>query len=489
MSLIAGFIGPAYRVRTRNMAAEVCRNRYIETIDEQKNVKRQMLVRAPGITLDATAAVPDTVSRGNFSQDGRTWTVIGGTLYERTAAGTLVSCGAIANDGRLCTFASNGRGGEQLAICGAGRLYVLNLITNALTETLLPLTNPAGVVDFIDGYLLLTELDSLRTYFTHLEDFSVIDALDFFAVSQTSSNVVGIKVIGARIWVLQSQSGSVYYDSGDADNPFVPYPSTVMQEGLQNRYAVVIVGETLVWLSQDNQGFARVVQAQTPTPNRISTPAIEFALSQAGSLNDAEMYAYEQEGHAFAVLTCPSLGDHGQTWVYDDREKAWHERSSWDSNGGFDKQWRVRGICNANGTLLVGDWNTANVGVLDLNVSTEYGETMRSVRRAPFISAENQWLFIDQIEMGLESGVGVISGQGLNPELMLSISRDSGHSWSPPTNASFGVLGAYNAMPAWRRLGRVRADRFVLEISETDPVGGAWGPGIWMRAQPGTGQV
>ena len=54
------------------------------------------------------------------------------------------------------------RGGEQLAICGGGAVYVLDLETNVLTGPIaLPLTNAAVQIEMIDGYCLLLEADTV----------------------------------------------------------------------------------------------------------------------------------------------------------------------------------------------------------------------------------------------------------------------------------------------------------------------------------------
>ena len=91
--------------------------------------------------------------------------------------------------------------------------------------------------------------------------------------------------------------------------------------------------------------------------------------------------------------------------------------------------------------------------------------------------------------MGLESGLGTDGGQTEDPQLMLEISRDSAHTWDPPLLAPIGEVGRYEDRPVWNQLGRVRTDRLVIQISQTDPVAANWGPGLWLRATPGTGQL
>jgi hypothetical protein len=490
MALWPQFVGPSYRARSASIAADALGNLYTEQTENASEAKQTTYYGTPGCKLQTTVAT--AVCRGSFAEDGRQWTVIGDQLYPlftdpvSGAVTAGASLGTISNDGLPVSFASNGRGGEQLVIVGGGQLKVLSLTTNVLTPAIvLPLTNAPIQIDFTDGFFLLVEANTIRVWFSALEDGTLWDALDFFAVSLTSSNVIGIKVMRDRVWVYQSQTAMIYYDSGDADNPFVPYPGSVMQEGAISPWSIIVVGEAIFWAGQDNQGRNRFVMATDYSPVVISTPPISFALASYPTTTDIEVLGYEEEGHPFVIWTCP----HGSTWAYDVREKMWHERYGWDPVAGVRTRWRARGSCATDVGIIVGDFANGNIYTLDLDTFTDNGTTIQRLRRAPYLSAENQWLFLDRFELGIQAGVGLSTGQGSAPVLMLSLSRDSGNTWSPPTTASMGAQGEYGARAIWRKLGRARADRLVLEVTQTDPVRAVWGPGAWLKARPGSGQL
>ena len=107
------------------------------------------------------------------------------------------------------------------------------------------------------------------------------------------------------------------------------------------------------------------------------------------------------------------------------------------------------------------------------------------MRRAPYLGTEARWVFLDRIELGIESGVGLVSGQGVDPQVLLNISTDSGKSWTSAGTASLGKMGETDQMAVWRCCGRARLDRLVLEIVITDPVKRVLGPGLWITATPG----
>jgi hypothetical protein len=67
--------------------------------------------------------------------------------------------------------------------------------------------------------------------------------------------------------------------------------------------------------------------------------------------------------------------------------------------------------------------------------------------------------------------VGLVVGQGNDPQAMLRWSDDGGHTWSNEHWKSMGAIGQYGYRTIWRRLGMTQKlrDR-VYEVSGTDPV-------------------
>ena len=483
-SLWPQFIGGEATARSGNIDTEALINLYRQTTASDVNAKAAALYGTPGLKLLLT--VGDTVCRGLWSADGRTFVVVGGTFGElNLSTNTFTSYGAIANDGHPVFMVSNGRGGEQLMIVGGGQVKIFRFTTNVLSGAItLPLSNAPVMGGFINGRFLLTEASTIRIWFSAIEDGTTWNALNFFARSETADNVVGIAVIRDRILVIGSQTSELFYnDTSDPLVPFLPYPGTSMNQGATSPWSIAVRDEVVQWCAQSATGQARIVQVQGSVPQIISTPDTGFAWGSYASLASVEALAYEQEGHPFTLWTFPE-GD--TTWGWDARESQWHQRLEFDTTLGLYHRWRARGCCAVGQQIIVGDYQNGNIYQLDLETFTDNGATIKRLRRAPYLSGENQWLFLDQVEVGIQSGVGLVSGQGSDPQLMLRTSGDSGHTWNP-TTTSTGALGQYNGVARWYRLGRFRADRLVLEVSQTDPVRTVWGPGAWLRATPGTG--
>jgi len=501
MPLWPQFIGPAYTMRSQNIDDEAAINIYLETVESNPNAKKSTFYGTPG--LINVGLVTDASCRGMFAQDGKQYAVIGSTFYEMTIAGSgpslmvtvTVRGTGLANDGRPVFMASNGDGGNQIAISSGGSLYIWNFNTNTFSGPItLPLTNAAGPVVFINSYFLLIEVNSLKVWFSEFEDGTTWNGLDFFANSNTSDRVVGMAVVHDNVRVFYSKTNMLWYDAGEADNPFLPYPGSVNEAGAVNATAIAKLGENIVWLSRNQWNVVQMMQVGTGDARVISTPAIEFALASYTTVADAEIAVYEQEQHQHAVWTFPTAD---ASWALDLREDRpnWHQRSSTLAGDPTTPpftihRWRVRGICAPGAqVILCGDYVTGNIYVLSLDTFTENCVAMLRLRRWPYPSAENQWLFIDQVELGNQGGVGKASGVGVNANVNLRISRDSGNTYAPTLTASMGLQNVFNQRTIWRKLGRVRADRLVGEVSMTDPVRCVWGPGLWLRTQDGSGQL
>lgn len=481
------FVGGFYKALSPSVAADQAINIFTETTQTQGNAKQVTIYGTPGRVLETTLATYP--NRGWFTQDGRTWTVSGNTLYERTAPATYVARGTITDDGFPVSFASNGKGGNQLGISAAGGIYMLNLVTNVLTgPVVLPFMDPVLLI-FIDGYFITNQANTPIQWFSALEDGTSWDALDFFTRSGTSDNTVGIAVSRDRVWVLGSKTSTQFYDSGDADTPFLPYPGTTFQTGLITPWLLTIYNDVLVWVAESARGQRRVVAATEPTPQTISTPPIESWLNSASTLADARMIGYEQEGHAFVpIITAPSTDGEIKTYGFDMAEKQWAARSKWNSISGVHERWPVAGSTATGGSVLVGDYQTGEVFTLELDAYDDDGGILMAERTAPYLSNGNNWVFINSIELAMQPGVGLTSGQGVDPKVELSISRDAAHTWVSAGFANLGRLGEYVTRAMWKRLGRAREDRLVIRVRQSDPVKRVW-QGLWLDLDRGTGQL
>jgi hypothetical protein len=146
----------------------------------------------------------------------------------------------------------------------------------------------------------------------------------------------------------------------------------------------------------------------------------------------------------------------------------WHERGLWDSGLGDYRQHRGLCHCYVWRKHLIGDRETGVIHEQSLDTRTDGGEPLRWERTSPHLSSEGKRLFFSRLELCMETGVGLTTGQGSDPQASLRFSDDGGRTWSNERTVAMGKLGEYRKRVQWARLGSAR-DR-VFRVSGSDPV-------------------
>lgn len=73
--------------------------------------------------------------------------------------------------------------------------------------------------------------------------------------------------------------------------------------------------------------------------------------------------------------------------------------------------------------------------------------------------------------LDIDMGLGLITGQGSDPEVMMRYSDDGLNTWSSERTRSFGKIGKYGQRkPVWRRNGNSRERVYEFAISDPVPV-------------------
>ena len=459
-------LGSSYVARSINAADNRMVNLFPEVIPEGGK-EAGFLSRCPGLKYLQTVGTGPVRGLWAHQTNGSDFYVASGQEFYKlsglTATPTLL--GTISGTGPV-SIADNG---TQLFIACNPRSYIYNETLNTFAE-ITDIDFPGAVtVGYLDGYFVFNEPDSQKFWVTQLFEGTQVDPLDFASSEGSPDGLVGIIVDHREVWLFGTDSVEVWYDAGLADFPLARIQGAFNEIGCVAAFSIAKLDNGLFWLGTDARGQGIVYRANGYTGQRISTHAIEYAIAQYGNISDAVAYTYQQEGHAFYVLTFPSGN---ATWVYDVATQAWHERAGWD-NGEFTRH-RSNCQCNFGGNIIVGDYENGNIYVFDLDVYADNSgiqKWLRSWRAIP--TGQNTLKRSSQhnLQLDCEAGVGINSGQGEDPQVMLRWSDDGGHTWSNEYWQSIGKIGQYFKRCIWRRLGMTLKlrDR-VYEVSGTDPV-------------------
>lgn len=458
-------IGSAYVARSVNAADNRMVNLFPEIVPEGGK-EPFYLNRAPGLRLLAT--VGSGPIRGQWVLNDYLYVVSGNGFYRVDKNWSASLVGLVANGSNPVSMVDNGL---QIFIANNGPSYIYTVATNTLTAITDPDFPGAVTVGYLDGYFVFNQPNSQKLWVTSLLDGTQIDPLDFASAEGSPDNIVSIIVDHREVWVFGTNSVEVWYDAGGVDFPLTRVQGAFNEIGCIAPYSVAKLDNGLFWLGADARGRGIVYRSNGYTGQRISTHAVEWQIQQYTDMSDAVAYTYQQDGHAFYVLNFPSAQT---TWVYDVAAQAWHERAGWNPATG--KFVRHRSNCQAsfNNEIVVGDYENGNLYAFDLDVYADNGAPqrwLRSWRALPPGQNNLKRTAHHTLQLDCETGVGLVTGQGENPQVMLRWSDDGGHTWSNEHWVSMGAIGDYGYRAIWRRLGMTMKIRDrVYEVSGTDPV-------------------
>lgn len=315
-------------------------------------------------------------------------------------------------------------------------------------------------VTWQDGYFIGNIPNGHRFGISAINNGYVYDALDFASAESNPDDLVLTETDNSTLYLFGEVSTEFWTNSGDIDFPYSRISGGAIEWGLAAKNSVVKYDNSLAFLAKNRMGEVIIARMQGYLPNRISNPEIEHVINSYTDVADASFYSYMLGGHPMLQCNFPTGG---QSWLYDGLTQAWSQLKS-------DGIPRHRGELAVNylNRTIVGDYENGNLYRLNPDSYTDNGAPIAMELISRHLNTENVRFTIDSVELDMESGVGLATGQGSNPQIMMQVSKDGGHSWGVERWVSFGKIGEYLQRAIWRRLGQSRVFTFKFRI--TDPV-------------------
>ena len=462
-----GFCSGTYQAQSPIIDDEIAMNCYPERQESPNAATKIALLHTPGRKVFAVLAAEGSVP-GGFTVNGRTF-FAASNLYEVTS-GTTINRGSLgAMPTRPTMILSNE---TQLVVLNNGNLYVLTLATNVLVAVNMAQFNgPVNQISFNSGYVVATIQNSHTFQVSQLEDATTWSGLDIATLSYAPDNIVSMLSDHNETWFWSGKKAFGYYVSqGLTFPPIIPIQSATMENGSGATFATVQADNSVFWLDQDERGNMEARRLNGYAGDRVSTHATELAWQQYSVTSDAVGWTYQEQGHTFWVLYFPTPS---ATWVYDISQNMWHQRGYFvTATGSYIAD---RAMCHTFnfGKHLVGDWASGTIYELSSSFYDDAGNPIRGNRRTPTASDENKWVYFEQIEFVMETGLApstpLVDGDG-NPrpaQIILKWSNDGGQTWSNDYFLSVGLQGEYDKRVIKRMLGRAR--KRLWDVSWTDP--------------------
>ncbi len=442
------------------------------TDTEYDAVSRQDLPGAfqhtSGFSLFTTIAGGNVV-RGLFSYNNVGYAVIDNTFYQIDIHGASQILGTLSTTyGRIQIHCN----GTQLWLvnCENTDGYTYTIATNtfaAITDADYPPNagDPFISTDYTDGYGI-GATHSGRLYVSALLDFSSWDPLQYSTPDYQSDLVKAVIVRKEEILLLGDETVEFWFNSG-ATFPFQRRSLTSIKYGIAAPFTALALDDEVYWLSRNELGQGFFVRSNQYQIERISTPFIEHELSTYTTVDDAYALAYHDQGVLMYHVTFPTQN---VTWVYDVASKMWHQRQSL-SNTPIPVLGRhvANNSMSLNGQTIIGDNAQGNLYKMQGDVYTENGNIIHRKIESAILQQELNRISFASVEIEIEAGQGLATGQGSDPLIGLQTSKDRGNTWSERIDISMGKIGEYKTRVKWTRLGQARYWKFRFLMTEPIP--------------------
>lgn len=456
------FIGGYSTSRTINLDCQDLVNWYVEYASSRGAKVPKGLMPTPGYASYCTLGASAGAVKAQFYQNDRHFAVSGGVLWEIDSSGVETNRGVVAVDGDPASICASP---TQLLIISAGQGYIFTLATNTLTlitSAYFPVNAVMG--EYILGRFVAIGSGSVSFYNSSLND-GLTWSVNPNTKSSTSDNLLAIKQVNNDLWLIGELNTEIWYVTGDATVIYAQRQGAQPKIGSNAPFSVVPLDNGLFLQGSDENGFGVVLRSSGYGYIKISPPELDTVLQGYPGLANTIGSAVQINGHAQFQLYFP---DANVTWRFDIATNQWYKAMYWNAVLGQFEAYKGMNHVAAFGKHIIGSRETGVLYELSDSYYTDAGDTIRRLRRAPHLSNMQEETFYNSIQIDVQPGVGLATGQGSNPIIMLRYSIDGGHNWSDVLELTAGQIGETKWEAKVWRLGSSKD--MVFEITTTDPV-------------------
>lgn len=453
-SIPINIAGPSYQDRSRALSSQQTNGFYHEVVESGKD--KFVIKSFPGQKLLGSAAAAEDRGQHQMAEVG--YRVLGTTLYEVSSTGVHTDRGIINGSSR-CIFADDG---VNLFIVADFIVNHYDSATNTVTRVTDANINGALSVDFINNRFLYTFPQ--LTVLSNTGDGSTASGLNAINEESNGDDLVRDYVFDQVIYRFGKRSCPNWWNSGVGTPPIERIEGQIINIGLGATHSVVNTKDYVYWLGSDNQ----IYRARGGQEKVMSTAAISGAIQSYSVTSDAFGGVFTIDDKTMCIFTFPTAN---KTWVLNEElgKDGWFELSEGVDFGRYN----AGSILEVYNKVLVGDRSDGQLYELDFDTYDQAGETWTRRRVISSINGDalkqkGKRVQMSRLELIMEVGVGLISGQGEDPLIMIEASYDGGKSWSTGKWMRIGRQGETNIRAEWFNLKSFYD--MIIRITTSDPV-------------------
>lgn len=448
-------VGPSYTSRETQLSAQVTKNLYPSIDPEAKTIVS--LHAFPG--LKSWATTQTAADRGMHVANGVLYKVSGTTLYSINSSGVATSRGTIGGTGR-CDFSNDA---SYLVITTGSTAYGYTFATAtlaAITDT--DLDNPT-TVGYLNTFFVYDQNSGTQGQFvtSQVTDPTDINALDYAEAESHPDDILKIHIYNQLVYFFGSDTIEPWYNSGVGNPPFDRVQGGVKPYGLAGQWASAVNDESVFFLDNNRQPQQMIgLEVRHLGNNALGKEWLNYS-----TVEDAEALTYIIDQQTFFQLNFPTAD---RSWTYHQPSNTWFQMSY----GVENRRHRGSSYAFCYGKHLMADYENGKVYELDFDTYTDNSGVIQRQRATATIHGglygfPGATLFFERVEFDVQVGVGLNTGQGSDPMLMVRYSDDGGNTWSAEEFYELGVGGDY--LRKVTLVDQGQAEFRIYELTYSDP--------------------
>lgn len=454
MEVPINLTGGDFQHKSRPLSNQITRNFWPQPVQNAKARSPYVLTSFYGLKTFKTQS--GGADRGMKENQGTLYKVSGTTLYTVASDGTHTSRGTISGAARCVMSAL---GSSMIIVNGSGAAYVWDGAT--LTEiTDADLLAPNGVA-VLNNQAIFDDGAGQGFAVSDAGDPLTVNALNTADAESASDALKCPYAYRETLYLFGEKTIELWWNSGQGNPPFDKIQGAIINVGLASIHSLADNPDFIFFLGHDAHVHT-LTGGSGAVDTQISTPALAKTF-QGYTLTDAIGWTMELEGQWFYALTFPT---DDITWVYP-------VGGEWFQWGTGEGRIRANSYAYAFNKHLVADYASADIYELDAETYTDAGATITRRRdSAPLhgglFQADGKYLEMSRLEIFMETGVGLTSGQGSDPEMMISFSDDGGKTFGVERVVNVGTAGEFQKSVVLTNLGRFKSR--VIRVQVSDPI-------------------
>lgn len=393
--------------------------------------------------------------RGLYLMGNFAYKLSGTNLYKVDSLGAQTNIGTISGTGRAI-FADNG---GILVIVASGNVYTYDGTTFVAAAAGLFQT-PNSVAQINNQYIYDGDADGWQM--SNVGAPTTFNGANYAFAESQGDDLKRAYSFNQLVYFFGDKSIEPWYDSGDGNPPFNRIDGAIMEIGLEATYSLANNEKAMYFLGSDRKIHRIVGQSESS----VTPEWLHYKLSNFTTVSDAIGFCFTIYGQNFY---CINFIAENKTYCYSETTEFWFDLAC----GVTEDAHYASSYIYAFGKHLIADRRNGNIYEWDFLTYTDNGTTIVRERTLQVINstpldAPGQRIQMSRFKLLVENGVGLITGQGENPQIMLTPSFDGGRTWGSEVTLNVGRMGEWSKVVEWYSLQSFYD--LVIKLRMTDPV-------------------